>query len=79
MLETLPQGEDFTVTFDVQFNTGIDDNTQIENFAEVITQEVPPVSDSTITTIHAPVLEITKDDGIESADPAQTSTLGNKC
>lgn len=67
----LPQGEAFTVTFDVQFDTGIDDNTQIENFAEVITQEVPPVSDSTITTIHAPVLEITKDDGIESADPSQ--------
>jgi uncharacterized repeat protein (TIGR01451 family) len=68
----LPQGEDRTVTFDVQFNAGIDDNTQINNIAEVRTQEVPPISDSTITTIHAPILEIIKDDGIESAEPSQT-------
>ncbi len=68
----LPQGENQTVTFDVLFNTGIDDNTQINNIAEVRTQEVPPISDSTITTIHSPILEITKDDGIESAEPAQT-------
>lgn len=68
----LPQGENHTVTFDVQFNAGIDDNTQINNIAEVRTQEVPPISDSTITTIHAPILEITKDDGLESAEPSQT-------
>ncbi len=68
----LPQTESREVTFNVQFNAGIDDNFQIENIAEVRTQEVPPVSDSTITTIHAPVLEITKDDGIDSAEPGQT-------
>ncbi len=68
----LPQTESRTVTFKVQFNAGIDDNFQIENIAEVRTQEVPPISDSTITTIHAPILEITKDDGIESAEPDQT-------
>lgn len=68
----LPQGENLTVTFDVLFNTGIDDNTQINNIAEVRTQEVPPISDSTITTIHSPILEIVKDDGIESAEPSQT-------
>ncbi|MFH1543254.1 MAG: SdrD B-like domain-containing protein [Patescibacteria group bacterium] len=68
----LPQTENRRVQFTVQFNTGIADNTQINNIAEVRTNEVPPVSDSTITTIHAPILEITKDDGIDTADPAQT-------
>jgi len=68
----LPQTESRIVTFNVQFNAGIDDNFQIENIAEVRTQEVPPISDSTITTIHAPILVITKDDGIEIAEPGQT-------
>lgn len=68
----LPQKEDRNVRFTVQFNTGIDDNTQINNIAEVRTQEVSPVNDSTITIIHSPVLEITKDDGIEYAEPSQS-------
>jgi len=66
----LPQTETREVQFTVQFNAGIDDNTQIQNIAEVRTNEVPPVSDTTLTTIHSPILEITKDDGVESADPS---------
>ncbi len=67
----LPQTESRTVTFKVQINTGIPDNTLIHNTADVRTAEVPTISDSTITTIHAPILQITKDDGIDNADPAQ--------
>jgi uncharacterized repeat protein (TIGR01451 family) len=66
----LPQTESREVLFTVQFNAGIADNIQIPNKADVRTNEVPPVSDSTITTIHAPVIEITKDDGVESAKPS---------
>lgn len=68
----LPQTETREVQFTVQFNAGIEDNTQIQNIAEVRTSEVPPVSDTTLTTIHSPILEITKDDGVENADPSDT-------
>lgn len=67
----LAQGESMTVTFNVELNAGIADETQIANIAEVRTNEVPPITDTTITTIHSPILEITKDDGIESAEPGQ--------
>lgn len=68
----LPQGENRTVTFDALFNAGIDDLLEINNIAEVRTDEVPPLTDSTITTIHSPILEIEKDDGIEFAEPNQS-------
>jgi uncharacterized repeat protein (TIGR01451 family) len=68
----LPQGENRTVTFDALFNAGIDDLLEINNIAEVRTDEVPPVSDSTITTTHSPILEIEKDDGVEFAEPNQS-------
>lgn len=67
----LAQGESRSVTFNVEMNAGITDETQINNIAEVITNEVPPISDTTITTIHSPILEVVKDDGIENGEPGQ--------
>lgn len=68
----LAQGESRVVTFDAYFNQGILDETQIENIATVETNEVPDLSDTTETTVHAPILQITKDDGIEQGEPSQT-------
>jgi uncharacterized repeat protein (TIGR01451 family) len=69
---TFQKGQSISRTFDVLLHPGIEDLTNIENIAGIHSDEVEPVYDNTITTVHAPVLEIEKDDGIEGAEPADT-------
>lgn len=68
----LPQKENKTVSYTAQFKLGLPDNTQAINFAEGRTDETPPVSDVTITTIHTPILEIEKEQTLpETVSPGE--------
>ncbi len=69
---TLAKQTSRTVTFEVQLSEGIEDETVINNNAEVQTEEAETLNDSTITTVHIPMLELEKvQDLPETVTPGQ--------
>jgi uncharacterized repeat protein (TIGR01451 family) len=68
----LPQKQNRRVEFTVQFKLGLTDNTDVRNIAEVRSNETPPINDSTVTTIHTPILEIIKEQTLpETVSPGE--------
>lgn len=70
----LDPGDSETVSFEVQLIRGIADMTRIDNFAEATSSNTPPEEDTTRTTVHSPILQIEKDDGVDRANPSDKLT-----